>query len=176
MKTNKNERDRCTVSLVGLATGSRKVEETFPNSFVPGLPTEYQCDISVSGTIQKLGGRVLIDVAITTDATLICDRSLETYLEPIHAELALECKFDNELALSQREEEVRAEGPKGLFEDAREADISEEIRQELFLALPMKRVAPQHRGLSIEDIHPDVNDRKDETSSEGIWDALKKMK
>jgi uncharacterized metal-binding protein YceD (DUF177 family) len=162
------------ISIEGLRRGSRTFELTVEARQISGLVEEYNGMVHVEGTIHRIGDRLHVDVEIDAIADLVCDLSLEQYEEDIRSELTVEYQFDNDLASEQDASPDEDWKVKGLFEHARTIDLEDDIRQELTLALPMKRIAPRHRDQSIEDLHPDLH--SGESPSDERWDALKKLK
>jgi uncharacterized metal-binding protein YceD (DUF177 family) len=60
-----------------------------------------------------------------------------------------------------------------LHEDDQEIDISEQIRQELMLNLPMKRIAPEYRDKTIEELYPEFLDSNQNNSQiDERWKGL----
>ena len=70
-----------------------------------------------------------------------------------------------------------SEGDEIILRDDEELiDITEEVRQELVIHLPMRRVAPAYVNTTFEALHPEFLDDKKETDhSESPFAALKHL-
>ena len=69
------------------------------------------------------------------------------------------------------------EQERGIGEDDRTLDITEDVRQVLTVAIPMQHIAPQFRDVPLEDLYPTLKDSRD--SSELVddpWAALQQLK
>ena len=174
MNTSSKGRDRLSVSLAGFKRGSRSFLVEVPSASISEFPVEFKDVVVIEGTVHHLDTKFYVEANIFAVATLECDRSLQEYKEEITAELALEFEFNSELAKQQKEAIPDGEELRGLFEEANEIDLTDDVRQELTLALPMKRTAPQFRDLPFEDIHPDSIG--DSAAPEGLWEALRTIK
>jgi uncharacterized metal-binding protein YceD (DUF177 family) len=169
------------VRLHGLVDGTHHVKLTAQPSDIPHLSTEFCSPITVGVVVRKNGKRVLIEIEATTDATLECDRSLESFLEPITVTFTLNVTIDSVIASMQRastegstEREVVAIG-----EEVKEIDIADDVRQELVVALPMRRVSPKYRNGEIEDVFPLLlpgSNQPVEQPPSAMWAALQKLK
>ena len=162
------------LSISGLEEGSRRYAVTVHSSVIEGCAPEFAGDVSVEGTIRKLGVRYYVQLAITADATLVCDRSLETYTEPVERRIDVVFELDSTLAAEQEGVDLADVEIRGLFQDAQVIDVSDDVRQELALGLPMKRIAPQYRNQTIEEIFPDLQQSEDQPETR--WEVLNKLK
>lgn len=171
------------ISIVGKRDGNHPFSIERPVSDVPGLGSEFIGSVRTEGVLRKLGSRYTVEADVEGLARLTCDRSLEEFDEPLTASIDLQFVVDNDLALSQRgriadldDEEVR-----GLREEEKAIDITEDVRQVLTLSVPFRKVAPAYRDKELEDIHPAMRERgtADADGSEPIderWAALKNLK
>jgi uncharacterized metal-binding protein YceD (DUF177 family) len=162
------------VLLRGLEDGRANFDEAIEASQIAGVVSEFQGVIHVEGSVEKIGRRYHVTLSVETVAKLICDRSLEEFDEPISFEIQLEYIVDSELAASQHGTLPERDEVRGIMPDALAIDVTEDVRQELALALPMKRVAPKYRNAELDEIFPDVGPKSGE--SEDRWQALKKLK
>lgn len=81
---------------------------------------------------------------------------------------------DTELFLLQQgEQRDRTYEVQLIREDATHIDLSEDVRQELAVHLPMKRVAPQYRDRSFEELYPQYAARPEPL--EDPWAPLRKL-
>ncbi len=69
-------------------------------------------------------------------------------------------RIDSQLFDLQTDEE---DGDEILLRDDDDfIDITEEVRQELVIHLPMKRVSPAYAGVSFETLHPELLTKEEE--------------
>ncbi len=170
------------VDITGMRDGQHVVNTTHPVSDIPGLGPEYTGTIRIDGIVVRRAPKFTVIVTCEANARLVCDRSLEEYDEPIAIDLDLDFVTDSSLASVQRknpealdEEEVRA-----IRDEDNSIDLTEDIRQELTVALPMRRVSPAYRNKNLEEIFPTIAETDaagppDETP-DGRWEALRKLK
>lgn len=171
------------INIVGFRDGSRpfKIEESV--SELPSFHGEFVGTVLVEGVLRKHRNGITLDAHAEGVARLICDRSLEEFDEPISASFFVEFVDDASLARQQRgriadldDDEVR-----GIGEDDRVIDITEDVRQVLTIALPMRHVAPAYRDRPLDEIHPaftgrDVEGGGEEKGLDDRWTDLEKLK
>lgn len=168
------------ISIVGIRDGNHPFEMTVQASEIPGFGPEFLRDVHVEGVLQKRGGRYTVSATATATARLVCDRSLEEYDEPLEASFELEYTVDTALAVSQRGRiaELDDEEVRGLRDDDKAVDITEDVRQVLTLAIPARRVAPAYRDKDLDEIFPSIKGRDAEQPSNDVddrWEALKNI-
>ncbi len=139
------------------------------------LPVEFFGNITVEGKLTKIGKRYTVVGVAKCKTNLICDISLEEYQDEINARFDYSFIVNNELyaILKEKGEFENENGEIIIHEDDQFLDLSEELRQELILNIPMKKVAPQFRGKDLNDIYPDLGI---EEESDPRWSELKKLK
>ena len=168
------------ISIVGIRDGNHPFSVTVQAVDVPGLDEEFRGEVTAEGVLEKKAARYLVSGVASSTAHLMCDRSLEEYEEPIEASFDLEFAVDSVLAAEQRgriadldDEEVR-----GLRDDEKAIDISEDVRQVLTLAIPVRRVAPAYRDKELDEIFPSIKGRDADQPSYDVddrWEALKNI-
>lgn len=163
-----------SLSLIGINDGVHPFEMQVDAREINNLGEEFQGGVSVSGALQRSGRRVHIDATVSANAHLTCDLSLEDYVELFSPKLSLEYRLDNELAATQAGIDVEPDEIRGLREDQHYLDITDDVRQELMLAVPMKRVAPQYRDKDIVELHPELLDEP-EPPADDRWAALRNL-
>lgn len=163
------------VSIAGLSRGSRDVQLRLDATVIPGLGPEFQGTVDVDGTVRRVGNRFYVDLVVSSPATLECDRSLESFSEAIERHLSFVYEVDSDLAHEQQGMDLNDVDVRGILPDAQWLDLTEDIRQELTLGLPMKRVAPQYRNQQLEEIFPTLSDAKEEPADDR-WEALKRLR
>jgi len=170
------------VDINGMRDGQHVIDSTHPVSDIPGLGPEYTGTIHIDGIVVRRAPKFTVIVSCEANAHLVCDRSLEEYDEPITIDLDLDFVTDSPLANVQRKnpEALDDEMVRAIRDEDNVIDLTEDIRQELTVALPMRRVSPAHRDKNLEEIFPTIADTdtkgpNDETP-DGRWEALKKLK
>ena len=162
------------LQIQGMQDGRAPFDITVPASDIPDFPAEFASDVRVVGTVARNGRRFTVNCDVSTTARLTCDRSLEEYDEPMSVELSLIYVIDNEAAIRREPDEVDDDGPIPLREDAKVIDISDEVRQELAVHLPMRRVAPQYRDKDITEIFGDLDKAENhDVENDDTWAALR---
>lgn len=165
-----------TVPIQGMQDGQAPIDITVPASDIPDISSEFLRDIRIVGTVARVGRRFTIHCTVDTLASLVCDRSLEEYDEPMRVDLVLSYVVDTEGAINRlRADQPDEEGPIPIRDDAKTIDITDEVRQELMVHLPMRRVAPMYRDKEISEIYGDLTTgSQDEIPpAEDTWAALR---
>lgn len=139
------------------------------------IPDEFFGNIIVEGKLTKIGKRFTVTGNVKCKANLICDVSLEEYTEEINAKFDYSFIVNNELyaILKEKGNFENENGEVIIHEDDQFLDLSEELRQELILNIPMKKVAPQYRNKALNEIYPEL---QIEEESDPRWSELKKLK
>lgn len=163
-----------TVSIAGLERGSRPISSAISASDLQDLAPEFRDTIELDGEIRRVGQRFYVHANVSATATMICDRSLKEFMEPIERSIDLVYELDADLARSQRGTDLADVDIRGLDPDARQIDLADDVRQELALGLPMKRIAPQYREKELEEIYPEL--RQSEDTTDDRWEALNKLR
>ncbi|MDZ4746603.1 MAG: DUF177 domain-containing protein [bacterium] len=169
------------IDITGMRDGQHNVETSHPVSDITGLGPEYTGTVDITGVVVRRGPKFTVIVTCDANAHLVCDRSLEEYDEPITFDLDLDFVTDSSLASTQRKvpEALDDEAVRAIRDEDNYIDLTEDIRQELTVALPMRRVAPAYRDKNLEEIFPAIAESdkgpSDETA-DGRWEALKKLK
>ncbi len=162
------------IDIAGLEHGSRAIDHEVEPSGIKDLSAEFLRPILITGSVRRVNHRFYLDIRIATIADLVCDRSLEPYTESVDRQISAVYELNGELAQEQRGQDLADVDIRGLYPDAQWIDVSEDVRQELMLGLPMKRIAPQYREQSIEQIFPDLT--AGEVEPDSRWEALEKLR
>lgn len=166
------------LSIAGFHGGSRDVDITIPAQNVPAIGAQFNGVITVTGTMRRVGNRIYVDVMVESPAELECDRSLTLYTEVIQRHVALVYEVDSDLALEQRDADLSEVEIRGIAPDRQWIDLTDDVRQELLLGLPMKRVAPEYRDQELTELYPSLLNGSSDASipSDDRWDALRKLR
>lgn len=175
-----------TIPIQGMGDGVHSIMLSVPVENVEGMFPEFFGNVVVEGQIQKIGSRYTFTGTAECQASLTCDRSLTEYSEPVKAAISTAYLANTDL-LKNAEGSAKDDTVKVIRDDQKEIDITDEVREELAVSLPMKRIAPQYRDKEFEELFPDVvaKNPDENTSAEGPlkedeiderWAALKKLK
>ncbi|MCS6809414.1 MAG: DUF177 domain-containing protein [Bacteroidota bacterium] len=167
-----------TVSIKGLRDGKHPIEATEQCSAVAHLAQEFIGIITVKGTLRKHGKRYLLTITAEAPASLTCDISGEEFIDTISTTFELEYIANTTMA-NLHARSIEREPPYYIREDATCIDITDDVRQELTVSLPMKRIAPQHHNKDFAELFPQFTQQDDITANEHTidprWAALKSI-
>lgn len=172
-----------TINIVGLRDGNHPFNIETDVSKIPEIASEFIGTVHTEGVLRKVSSRYSLVADVSGTARLVCDRSLEEYDEPISAVIDLDFVVDHDLAAQQRGRisELDDEEVRGIREEDKVIDLTEDVRQVLTVAIPFRRVAPAYRDIELEEIHPVIkgNDADETVEPEMVddrWAALAKLK
>lgn len=160
----------------GIKDGKHEIKLEEDVKTIKDIPEEYTGKVQVDGILTKIGKRFTYVGTVKCNARLICDISLDEYTEEIETDFEFSFLANNDIYfLNKAKGALEAEsGEIILHEDDQEVDISEPIRQELFLSLPMKRISPAYRNKSIEEVYPEFMDTSEKNQNiDERWEGLK---
>ncbi len=168
------------VSIKGLKDGLHGFEARADSTSIDGMFPEFIGEVVVRGNVRKVGMRFIVEGHASCEAQLECDVSGETFQQTIETDISIPYVADTNMFHLHRDD-VDPEPPYYLHEDASEIDLTNEVREELAVHLPMKRVAPQYRDQDLSALYPDVNGEPDggddgEEPIDKRWEALKNVK
>ena len=161
------------VDIVGLKNGKHhfEIKSDVGSDF---NTKELVNTVSVKGDLIVHSNNIFLDAIASTEMKLKCDLSLEEYSEKIEADIKINIiKRQDSMKVESNNEE--SDNTILISDEQQKVDISEIVAQELLVKIPMKKVAPQHRGKRIEDIHPSVNRNDDKEEGQSPFDVLKKL-
>ena len=141
------------IHIQGLRDGLYDVDLSVPALQIPGLFEEFVGNVEFKGRLRIIGKRFAVTGVAECDAVLNCDISLAEFNEKIKADIS--CSFyaaDKILFLKNGIDKKPEEYI--IHEDEKYLDITQEVCEELAVNLPMKRIAPEFRGMSFEEIYP----------------------
>lgn len=171
------------VSIKGLTDGKYPIDLAAEAEKIEYMLPEFRGMLTIQGTLRKHGKRYLLDIQASVPAHLVCDLSGEEYEEIVAAECKLEYISDTHLALLKADD-AEAEPPYYIRDDDTSIDITDEIRQELGVMMPLKNVSPKYRGKEFTDIFPafageqgnSASAKKEEAPLDPRWAALQSIK
>ncbi len=172
-----SENATLVVSIKGLVDGTYPVELVALVQKIEHISPEFTGELTITGTLRKHGKRFLFDLTAEASARLLCDVSGEEFTETIVATSSLEYIANTQLALLKSEDTDR-EPPFYIRDDETSIDITEEMRQELAVSVPLKRVSPKYRDKEFTDIFPEYADKPSAEAAPKLddrWAALKNI-
>ena len=141
------------IRIHGISDGTHKIELSAPSKVVPYMFPEFFGDVRVSGELTKSGRRYKFTGKATCKANLVCDISATDYVEEIQTDLMLALIIDTELYFEQKKDIIDYDKEVALHEDDEYFDISELVKDELAVSLPMRRIAPEFKNKSFADLY-----------------------
>jgi len=133
------------ISVRGLTDGlHRRSQQTTASELDLQEQEEYFTEpVGVDYTLEKIGQQIIFRGVINTSVNMTCSRCLESVQIPISETMTLLVRFDADTSSEEGHEEVRIVSP-----DTGRMDVTEELRQTLLLALPVKPLCKEDcRGL-----------------------------
>ena len=171
------------IRIHGIQDGVHDIAENEPSSSINDMLPEFFGDIRFEGKLRKIGKRFAITGFAYCKAKLICDLSLEEYEETISSELSVSFMADTAIYNLQKNADYDPTSERVVHEDDEFFDLSEDIKEQLAVDFPIKRISPAYRGKSFEEIHPqfaaDGSETSEKESGDEIdsrWSALKNIK
>lgn len=132
-----------TIDLEGLKQGAASFEWPVSLEFFKSFGNEDLLDARVIASVEarKVGAKILVDLSLGGEVTVVCDRCLEDLVLKISADAALTARFGNSGSEDVEEEEGREVV---LVEPGEtELDLSQTIYDYVNLAIPIQRVHPE---------------------------------
>ena len=174
------------IYIQGIENGLHDIDMQIPVEEVEELYPEYFGNIHLIGKLRKFDKRYTFKGEAKCNAALICDISLKNFTKDITADINLSYLADTFLyqISKQSDSEIKKEGNEIIIaEDDKYIDLTNEVREELAVSMPMKRVAPEYEGKSFEEIYPQYSPnsqaKKKKVKKGEIddrWEPLKKIK
>ena len=147
------------ISILGMEDGDHAFHSSCDSSEIRDMFPEFNGVVEINGMIKKQGKRLTLNAQASCMSTLTCDLSGEDFEQKIEAPIMKYFRIDSQLFNLQTEED----GDEILLRDDEEfIDITEEVRQELVIHLPMKRVSPAYADVSFETLHPGLLSKEEE--------------
>jgi uncharacterized metal-binding protein YceD (DUF177 family) len=169
------------IFIQGLRDGEYPVEIESKVENIPELPEELIGVVRLIGTMKILHKRYTIQAKILSRAKFICDISLEDFEEDLECDFSISLVASNVLATDKKDRDDSESSENFIFEDEKYITLTSEIREELIVNLPLKRVAPKYREKSLEDIYPQFVEKikektKKDSEFDDRWSSLKNLK
>jgi uncharacterized protein len=159
-----------TVDISSLSTGIHHLEFAPSATDVDLDPTTFE-DVRVEAELQYHMDRILVKVDARATAELTCDRTLQSYDQPVSGHYSL--LFGPPEMVGQEGDEFEEVRP--LDPTDQEIDLTDVVRDTILLALPQRRVAP---GAEEEPIEREFGTPEDEEQDaiDPRWSELRKLR
>lgn len=153
------------IEIQGLKDGDYPVEMSYPVSVIPDMFPEFIGNIVLSGVLKRFGKQFTFKGKVTGEALLVCDYSLKEYTEKIEKEFKATAMTDN---LQYKSKDVKSDNEEIIIhEEDKYIDMTDIIREELGVSLPLKRISPEYADKNFEDLFPDYSEKIEVNSSFG---------
>ncbi len=168
------------IYIQGLKDGNYPIDTSCLASEIPGIFPEFSGEVKFTGEMKVFGKRIYIEGKASCNADLICDRTLTEFKKQIEAEIKIDYLLKSYGVRHKVEEGDKEE--RIISEDLKYIDITEEIREELVINLPMKRVAPEYEDKEFEEIFSEYTNKKNPAIANQVsiiderWAPLKNLK
>lgn len=163
------------ISIRTLNDGDNPVELSENSEKTDGIFSEFFGLVEFTGIVKRQSDRYIVKGKASCQANLICDLSNEHFIETIETEINAVYVVDNFLYDKTKDTLDELHGEIYMRDDDLFIDITEEVKQELAISLPLKRIAPAYRDKKAEDIYPDYVNTSSELPEDSRWEALKKL-
>lgn len=171
------------IFIQGLKDGEYDVELSSPVEKIPDIFEEFFGNVEFKGKLRIIGRRYTVTGKASCNIKLTCDLTLSDFNELIETDIKVAFRsVDNNLSHvnDKMEKEINEYF---ISDDEKYLDLNKEIREELEVNIPMKRIAPEFRGKTFEDIFPEFSNEKKETKRKSSpdeiddrWAPLKNLK
>lgn len=160
------------ISILGMEDGDHAFHSSCDSSEIQDMFPEFNGVVEIDGMIKKQGKRLTLNAKASCMSTLTCDLSGEDFEQKIEAPIMKHFRIDSQLYNLRTEED----GDEILLRDDDDfIDITEEVRQELVIHLPMKRVSPAYKDVSFATLHPGLL-TKEEEKNDGDYSPFAALK
>lgn len=160
------------INIANLTEGQHEFEFT-PSKDELDLGDLGCKSVKLKVEISKTGSQIVLDCKISGIFVLSCDRCLEVYEQPFENSFEIAYKIDFTGDKENTDDNIKFISPKTVF-----IDISNEVRDYIFLSIPMKAVPPEKDGTCEfcgKNIEKFLNpDREEEINP--VWEKLVKLK
>ncbi len=177
------------IRIHGVSDGKHKISLSSYAENIPDMFPEFFGEILVEGELTKSARRYKFSGTANCKANLICDISATDYTEEITTKIVLALVVDSTLYFEQKKNIIDYDLEIGLHEDDIFFDISEIVKDELAVSLPMRRISPKYKNRSFSDLYPEYtstattitnnnnhNHNNNKSNTDERWNVLKNIK
>lgn len=159
------------IPIKNLPEGTSELELSFNNDVIDNLIEEFGSQINLFCKLTRIGNQIDFKCDVNTIADLVCDYTLEDFEYDVKVQLKLIFKLNvskSEVELFKNEDNI-------IFYNSEDndIDISQKLREELIMALPMKRISPKYQEKSFEELYPELT--KDVIEENNPFSKLKNL-
>lgn len=159
------------IRIIGLEKGEHTAETFIGGEELFEKKYEFHDDIEIDSKLIVTDNRYRLKLDYFGQVKLTCDISAEEYLEDIEGSYELHFKIESEGIKFTGEDDSDRVSLIGNY-----LDVSELIKQEMILGIPLKRVSPKYRDKEFSQIHPELTDEaKEEEKENPAFSKLKKL-
>ena len=148
------------ILIHGIKDGIHEINLNIPVEEVDDMFPEFFGEIAITGKLRKLGNRFSIIGEAKCQAKLICDLSLKEYNQFIVADITASFYANDDLFFLKNDDNHPSDLETIIREDELYLDLSEEVREQLAVRLPMRRIAPDMMDVEFNEIYPDYSEDK----------------
>ena len=170
------------ILIQGLNDGLHEVNQDIPTEEVDNLFPEFFGDILLLGKLRKLGNRFSFVGTAECQAKMKCDRTLRDFEQKLIADISVSFLADNSLSRGETDKPEILDAEDQIIKiDDKYIDLTDEVREQLALQIPMRKIAPEVEDKELEDIYPEhssknnINSEADEEIDDR-WKSLKNIK
>lgn len=161
------------IRVSGIRDGNYEINISENAEKIPYIFPEFFGIIEVNGMLKKVGNRFSFNGSANCNAKLICDISLEEYIEKITADISIQFTANTALYFIQKERNIiEPDEEIAIREDDEFFDLAEEVKDALAVGLPMKRLAPNYRDKSFAEYFPQYS-AANQKNIDDRWEKLK---
>jgi uncharacterized metal-binding protein YceD (DUF177 family) len=170
------------IHIQGLKDGIYEIQESCAVETIPLISEEYFGEVLLKGSLKVLSKRFYFTGEAVCNARFICDISLKEFIETIKVSIKISFFTDNSLKRIQIYDPRQDLAEVIIGENDKYLDLTNEIREQLDVNLPMRRVSPEFAGKSLEEIYPEYTGAKKQKKKQKAepvddrWAPLAKLK
>lgn len=156
-----------------LADGVHSITEE-GNAAELGLPEEFKGTVQLNCEVDKSPNQILLNCHVHSMANMTCDRCTAEFEREISNDFQVACFIDDE-----EKDEGDHLNLKFLTSDQDKIDLSEEVKEYLILAIPMKNLCNEDCKGLCSSCGSNLNEEECSCSSESynpVWEKLQQLK
>jgi uncharacterized protein len=168
------DKEKINIRISGLSNGEHEYHFSVPPADLT-LPEEFDSPVTVDAVLDKSARQMYLRASIAASGTFTCDRCLERFARAVTSQIALFYVYSELDAGSFPADDVRIISPDTMY-----IDITDDVRQSILLAVPLKMVCTDeckglcpHCGTNWNTAS--CNCRETSEESDPRWDRLKNI-
>lgn len=156
------------IDIAGLEAGAHQIVLE-PTAEALNLDEETFSNFRVDAHLLAQPHRILVAFTATADAALTCDRTLQSFVQPLEGEHSVLFAAPGTVAGAEEHDDVR-----DLLPTDQHIDITDAVRDTLLLAVPQRKVAPGAEDKEIQTAYGAP--LEDDALADPRWAALRALK